>query len=435
MQFLNPIWLLAIAAVSIPVIIHLWNIKPGKTLKVGSIALITGAAQKSSRSFKLRDILLLAFRCLLLTLLALLLAIPVWLRYQNSNKAKGWLLMPKKNLKETYARFKPTIDSLTKAGYEFHYFDKDFVKTDLNKILTDSGLNSSSQTLNYWNTIARLDERLPASIPVFVFTPKLLRYFGGNRPAVSLNLHWRSYIPADSVRTWIESAWFTNDNGIKITVGVSKPSGTRYNSYMIQSANEGNSQFNIEVNSGKPFVSLKNGDRQAVAVDTSILRITIFTDNYASDAGYLKAALQTIRSFTRRKMLITEARSESQIAAGQDWVFWLSDRPAGKQLPPKTKNLFSYVPGTPVNLSSRINTNGEFSLPNLSAQVALFKEIKNTGTIVPVLWNDGYGNPLLTKAAGENTTIFQFYSRFNPKWNNLVWSDEFPEILINSLLY
>jgi UDP-N-acetylglucosamine:LPS N-acetylglucosamine transferase len=57
----------ALAALSIPVIIHLWNIRPGKTLKVGSISLITEASKSTKRSFKLLDILLLIIRCLLLS--------------------------------------------------------------------------------------------------------------------------------------------------------------------------------------------------------------------------------------------------------------------------------------------------------------------------------------------------------------------------------
>ncbi|MGZ3929211.1 MAG: BatA domain-containing protein, partial [Mucilaginibacter sp.] len=118
MILLNSIWLYALAALCVPVAIHLWNIRQGKTLKVGSIALINTSSQKSSRSFKLHDLLLLVLRCLLVALLAFVLAMPLWQRHISSSGKKGWVMLPKENLTEAYQKFKPEIDSLTKKGYE-----------------------------------------------------------------------------------------------------------------------------------------------------------------------------------------------------------------------------------------------------------------------------------------------------------------------------
>src|ERR1700741_1943759 len=121
MIFLHPIWFFALAAISIPVAIHLWNVRKGKTLKVGSIALVTAASQKRNLSRRLNDVMLLLLRCLLLVLSAFILTMPLWKRNSNSSKTKGWVLIPKESVKETYQRFKPKIDSLNKAGFEFHY--------------------------------------------------------------------------------------------------------------------------------------------------------------------------------------------------------------------------------------------------------------------------------------------------------------------------
>ena len=137
MILLNSIWLFTLAALSIPVAIHLWNIRPGKTLKVGSISLMEASAQKSSRSLKLHDLLLLLLRCLLLALLAFILAMPFLQKQISTSSVKGWLLIPKENVRESYQKFKPQIDSLTKAGHEFHYFNKGFEKAELSKVLTD----------------------------------------------------------------------------------------------------------------------------------------------------------------------------------------------------------------------------------------------------------------------------------------------------------
>src|SRR6202000_2638344 len=146
MILFNPIWLFALAALSIPVAIHLWNIRQGKTLKVGSISLITVSSQKRSRSLKLHDLLLLLLRCLLLALLAFVLTMPFWQRNINPSSIKGWVMIPKENLKESYQKFKPEIDSLTKAGFEFHYFNKGFEKRKLSEVLADSSALKTKNT-------------------------------------------------------------------------------------------------------------------------------------------------------------------------------------------------------------------------------------------------------------------------------------------------
>src|ERR1700744_1358910 len=185
MIFLHPIWLLALAAISIPVAIHLWNIRPGKTLKVGSISLINASSQ-NSRSFRLHDLLLLLLRCLLLALVAIVLVLPFLQRQLNSSKIKGWVLIPRENLKESYQKFKPEIDSLTKAGYEFHYFDKDFQKAVLNDVLADSkNLKADSvKSASYWSLVQQLDGQIPSSLPLYLFTPNGISYFNGEKPKV-----------------------------------------------------------------------------------------------------------------------------------------------------------------------------------------------------------------------------------------------------------
>ncbi|MEJ0102079.1 MAG: BatA domain-containing protein [Bacteroidota bacterium] len=62
-QLLQPLWLYVLTGISIPVIIHFWNQRPGKILKVGSVSLITDDSKEYKRSLKLSDLLLLLLRC------------------------------------------------------------------------------------------------------------------------------------------------------------------------------------------------------------------------------------------------------------------------------------------------------------------------------------------------------------------------------------
>lgn len=435
MQFLNPLWLFGIAAISIPVIIHLWNIKPGKTLKVGSIALITAAAQKSSRSFKLNDIPLFLVRCLLLAILALLLAAPVWRQYLSSGKAKGWILIPKENINESYGKYKTSIDSLIKAGYEFHYLNKGFEKVNLNKILINKVLRDTFKVTNYWNLVAHLNNQLPATVPVYLFTPNQVRYFNGNKPSVSLNLHWQTYTPADSTSTWIEGAWFTNDNSIKVVKGSSKPSGIYFTNYMIKSAGDSNSPFMVNVKKGDPLISLKNSTQLPVAIDTSVLRIAIYSDKNAADIAYLKSALLAISSFTLRKIVIKQFNDSGKLPMGNDWLFWLSEKAIDKNSLQKTVRILSYEPGKVSNTTSWIKTNDPIALAGQNGKPALYKLIKNGALNRQSIWVDGYGNPVLSINKNGSVLAYHFYSRFNPVWNDMVWGDNFAKLLMKLVVY
>ncbi|MGZ3754589.1 MAG: BatA domain-containing protein [Mucilaginibacter sp.] len=427
-QFLNPIWLFAIAAVAIPVAIHLWNIRPGKVLKVGSISLMDAASRKSSRSFNLLDLLLLLLRCLLLISLAIILAIPLWHKQLTSNKTKGWVLMPKYNLQVSYQHFKTSIDSLTKAGYEFHYFETGFPKTDLNQVLLnpkDSLSNVNNQPVNYWNLSKQLDTTVSSTLPVYIFTPNRASYFAGAKPQVALNLHWNTYIPADSTATQLQEAWFTNTNTVRITQGTGKPAGVSYAYTTIRSDDQLNSPYHVDVTNGKATVSLRTGDQKPVDIDTTTLRIAIYTDTFPADAGYLEAALQAVNQFTQHKAAVKVYHDMGAIPANQDWIFWLSDKPVSNRLAIQSKQLFIYEHGKIENTNSWI-TEGGFSVASTAVPIGSFKIVQNSDPGVETIWRDGYGNAVLSMQMTADHKIYHFYSRFNPTWNDLVWSDEFP---------
>lgn len=436
-QFLNPIWLFAAAAVIIPVVIHLWNIRPGKVLKVGSTALIQAASRRNSRSFKLLDIPLLLLRCLLLILLALILALPFIQKRIQTAKTKGWILIPKVQFSQTYQHFKPTVDSLTKTGYEFHFFNNGFAKADLKKLLADTKkLKSIDTTLQqpspYWSLLNQLDNRIASDMPVYLFTENTLNHFGGERPQIGFDLNWKTYTPADSAANWIQSAWFTNNNTIRVVTGKSTPNNTSLTYNDIQ-ADKGDSQFNISVNDGQPKVSLKDSQSEAVNVDTATLRIAIYNDKYITDANYLKAALDAVVQFSHRKAIVKQYNSPNAIPVGQSWVFWLSDRPYAARLIKKPTRVFAYQTGKTESTNTTISAINNLSLPNCSDQLSIFKRINNNQTKGEVLWRDGFGRPVLSKEQQDNAEVYRFFTHFNPAWNDLAWNGSFPKWIFELL--
>jgi len=430
MHFLNPVWLFAIAAVSIPVVIHLWNIKEGKTLKVGSIALMGASSRKPNHSLKLIDLLLLLIRCLLLIVLAIVLALPFIHKNPDTTKAKGWLLIPKENLKEAYGKFKPTADSLLKAGYEFHYFNSDFKKADFKQALTDTAKTGMAKTPSYWGLLKQLDQIAPG-FPVYIITPNTLHNFEGSRPAVALKLHWKTYIPRDSTSTWIESAWFTANKDVRVVQGISKPSAISYAVQTISSGQQKNSAYLIGVNNGHPVISLKNNNGLPVGIDSTTIKIAIYADKNSLDAGYVKAALQSVSEFTGRAFVISAYNSTT---SKQDWLFWLSDKPIANSVKAQFKNVLIYEGGAVNPVNTWISGDDNYTVSQGMQAVPLYKTVNIKGNPTAVVWHDGFGNAVLSREVTGKTNVYHFGSRFNPSWGDLVWSPIFPKLLLQLIM-
>src|SRR5678815_5729042 len=77
MAFLNPLLLFGLAAVSVPIIIHILNRRKFQRVVWAAMRFVQISMQKNQRRIQWEDIILLAIRCLLVALLALALARPL----------------------------------------------------------------------------------------------------------------------------------------------------------------------------------------------------------------------------------------------------------------------------------------------------------------------------------------------------------------------
>lgn len=265
-QFVNPIWLAAAAAVVVPVILHMWNDRRGKVLRIGSVALLARGAQRMAWRRRVSQWLLLLVRCLLLVTLAVLMARPV---FRIGAGSKGWVL--------TVGGSGRVADSLVKAGWERHSFQ---------------------DTDNYWEGFRLADRVAPAGTAFYVLTPGLARRFAGPRPVTAREVRWDVELPGDSVSRWTEAAWAVSGDSVRIMEGFSRATGSWYSAKTVSAAPGG------------------------VVVDTSVLRVAIVADAaYRQDGRYIKAAVIALRDFVSRRIEITEG-----IGVKGDWLFWLSDR-------------------------------------------------------------------------------------------------------------
>lgn len=431
-HLLQPIWLFAIAGIAIPLIIHLWNIREGKTLRVGSILLLQKSARSQARSLRLKDIFLLILRCLLIFTLAFLLAKPTWQKRLTSINKKGWILIEKESLHEAYKNFKPAIDSLIKAGYKFHYFNRGFGLDKLEDALKKTVDTNTEIKVSYWTLLKQLNEELPSELPVYLFTNNKLKRFTGTRPEVSINLQWIIYSSGNTITKPIVKAYKTPADSIRIIVANSKPAATFYTFENIVYPKK-NSQYLLNDNNGKIVVSGRDSaSTNSVEVDTSTLQIVIYADQFIIDAGYLKAAIDAIQEYTMFKIKVSIVNNTGNIKPTNDWLFWLSEKPLPLQkLPSK---IFVYEEGKEQQINSWITTGNNFSVNeeaiHLSRLIEKNSEIPNS---YEPLWKDGFGHAVLSLEKANNYT-YHFYSRLNPAWNDLPWSEQFPEMIFDLLI-
>ena len=201
LQFVNPIWLAAGIGITIPVIIHLWNVRKGKVLRIGSTLLMSNVTQQTTSSLRLSQWLLLLIRCLMILFLAMLMAAPEW-HANKQQTGKGWVLVDKKDFSTIYSQFKSPIDSLLSSGYELHAADKSLEhiiigdSSQFSAVAADSGRSGlNNKKFSYWSMLRKADQLLPAGFPVYFFSnDKLADAVPNNfsqRPRVSIDLRWQ----------------------------------------------------------------------------------------------------------------------------------------------------------------------------------------------------------------------------------------------------
>ena len=267
LQLLQPIWLAAMAAISVPVAVHLWNDRRGKVLRIGSVALLSGVTKRLAWSRRITQWWLLLLRCLLLLALAFLLAGPYWTR--PAPGGKGWVLV-----EGSGGAYAPVIDSLVKAGYERH-------------ALGGGG--------NNWAGFREADSLALPGRDFYVFSTALVGRFSGPRPTTERAVHWEVYAPGDSVTRWVQSAWRSAADSVMVLEGSSKATGTMWHRRVVVA-----------------------GGQAGVKLDTASIRVRIVADgNYTTDGKYVAAAMKALRRVTGRNLVFGDG----------GWLFWLSDRP------------------------------------------------------------------------------------------------------------
>lgn len=405
-SFASSIWLWAAAGIGIPVLIHLWNIRKGRTKKIGSITFFTETAVSRAKSVQLSDLFLLMIRCLLFLMLALFVARP-FLSTRSTSNQKGWLLIERSHAGSLYQVYGKEIDSLLEKDFELHEFGGDL---GLMK-LSDSATQEMSER-GYWDLLRKLDKIVPAGIPVYIYSGNQLSRFTGDRPIVSLDVHWKTWA-TNGTTTWIESAYVDNTDSVVVVTGRATEESTSF-SHLVLPKNAGRGWGD------KPVIEYEG---KTAAVDTTSLTIGIYAEPGINDGSYLSGAIEAVRESSRRKIKLISVKS-GEAPRGLDWLFWLSTQKLPEQI--KANNTFIYGSGQTkkVHTSFPIDAGG-----SLIPVYQLHPSVEGDGLKA---WRTGTGETIMTFDVRANR--YSFYSRFDPAWNDWVWREEFPQFVLE-LLY
>jgi Aerotolerance regulator N-terminal len=292
MQFLNPIWLWGLTGLLIPIAIHMLSRKEGKVIRVGSIRHLEETSTRQFKKIKLNEVVLLAMRCLLITLIVLLLSGLSFNRY-NTNDI-NYLLLEKGM--ENESDFKPLVDSLKEKGYEVRWLTNGF------PLLEDSAVTDSNT--NYWSLIESLKKEQVQQTVVLSYN--YANGFKGKRTELPTNVHWISKQPAPLEFT-LTSTRLSPDS-VLVRKGNTSAEGTHFANYQVR---------------GESLTEEEKGLLQ----NQDTISIAVYSDaKFEYDKEIVMAALNAVDETLPCVLNVKSSEATEWKDEKSDWIIWLSEK-------------------------------------------------------------------------------------------------------------
>ncbi|MEJ8758382.1 BatA domain-containing protein [Pontibacter sp. H259] len=434
MSFLAPYLLFAASAILIPIAIHLWNKRQGKTIKVGSLRWLEASASNRWSSIKLNNFWLLMLRCMILILLAVALAQPVWEHQAKKQEGAKAIVVGEELLYTSALKpIKPTIDSLLQRGYSLHSYTPKFKQIPQEKWQQISNRTQDSLVngnYSYWSLLQALASKYKSpQDSVLLFTSDQQQYFVGSRPeTLPQQIQWIP-VATDKSISWLQTAIQTSPDSLLLILGHSSHEGSSYSRYIIatsaQSINlAGNQQLQLKHQQDTLQATI-SGHISKVKIQAEPLQIAILTDDaHQTELPYLKAVLQAISNYTG---LPIKVKADTLDA---DWVFWLRNEQLPESINQKVrKGLQVWV---------QYNQKPQLIKTSLTGAGGTTIKVHQLSPLQPSqgkqLWVTANGEPILNSRAVGQGNIYTFRGGFSPVWSELGQSAQLPELLLPLLL-
>jgi len=311
MFFLNPSYLWALFGLAIPLAIHLWSKKEGKTIKIGSIKLLSEADSRQSSSIKLNELWLLCIRMLIFSLLVLILAEPQ-IKRQTPNTPITYIIEPSLINNDLIVKLIDSLESETSLR---------LLQEGFPLLSTDVVENIKNKVPNYWQLVKEMESL--ASDSIIVITNAFASGLKGKRPKINKAIEWLILDPEKPVEQVIEAS----KKGEKVEL-LSLKSNSQHMSFTKDTIvqNSGKFIFN-ETKDSLKFNDNKNKDWLAIRTKQPIEILLFFDDKFANEATYIEAAFNAISKHVAQQITINKVQDIAGLNfSSYACVVWLSDK-------------------------------------------------------------------------------------------------------------
>ena len=317
MSFLNPTYLWALIGLTIPIAIHLWSKKEGKTIKIGSIKLLSEVDSKQSSSITLNEFWLLILRLLLITLLVFIIAEPQ-LTQRTNNAALTYIIEP--SLLQNNEVLK-IIDTL-KTEEPIRLLKKGFPEID-----DYQSPMGNEEIPQYWQ-LAKAMETLPTD-SIVVFTSAHVSKIKGSRPNINKNIEWLIINPEQPKKTPISAA--QKENELEILYVQRDNQSLAFEKEIIPT-----NSTQITLNQFKDSLKINtDGTEHWLPIKSQeLIKVLLYyEDVLTNEVNYIEASFNAISKHLNRTIEVNKTQDTNKIDFGVYTVIvWLSNKPAIKTL-------------------------------------------------------------------------------------------------------
>lgn len=334
MTIQQPTYLWALLGLLVPLIIHLWSRKAGKTIKVGSVQWMIAAENTRLSSIRFNEVGLYLLRSFLVIVAVFIL---LDLSQQKPKKADNlpteWLLTEEAMLSHPVAR--AAIDSLQKKGCAIHLLKPQMpsvLPKQLAAIKVSSSTNSATAAgVDYWSFLRELNTRPNAPKKVWILAPNTAQHFAGNRPQLSYEVQWLP-LPTERSKVFLVDALELPNDSLWLSIGKSTNEGTLLLKERVKQQATIQIRDLPQLSVQNQQVSFANAPKNRVPIrKPQAQNIQLVYDNaFALDQQYLTAALQAVGEYMGVEVKI-KANKKLDASFQTDWLMVLKkDMPKGE---------------------------------------------------------------------------------------------------------
>ena len=285
MGFSDPIWLWALGGLVVPVFVHLLSRKDKRVIRVGSLRHLDNGPIRQTLFVRLDSLLLLALRCLIITIVALLLSD---LFFNRTPKPTQWVLV-----EPGLAHQKPwaeLLDSLTNRNFEIRSLQNGFP-------LVDKTIKYPETLPDYWSLVSSLEQLQPDRC--IVITRSRFPGYAGKRTAINHGYTWLT-TEGDSTNTRIATVQTVGDTLTDI----------------VEHSNSVRTSFDFI-----RYPKMESTNKHAIT-DLKPIRVTVAGSDAQEENEVILAALRAISKNTLVPLEIATGTVDN--LSNADWLIWLS---------------------------------------------------------------------------------------------------------------